>query len=252
MSNIEINDDVFLLTDSEYRYVITYENVQLYEVVNRDAELTKILKSLVFNERKESHFSKNFVINVDRIACFVAIRRRMKIEIDSTERQQSIFASMKTEIDSIVRRRSILASTSHDAISSFFFKKNKKLRRRISKTKKLDEAINVKRTRKTHDEDVKKIQTRQHENNSADRHDQNNLFDFDKNILTERDMKSKLKNIDKLFDEIKLKAIYERQNHESFNKSFSSFKTLLSQTRFESNLKKKMYVFMKSTIELLI
>ena len=252
MSNIEISDDVFLLTNSKYRYVITYENVQLYEVVNRDAKLTKISKSFVFNERKESHFSKNLVINVDRIACFVAIRRRMKIEIDSAERQQSIFAFMKAEIDSIVRQRSIFVFTFHDAISFFLLEESKKLRKRTSKTKKFDEMINVKRTRKTYDENVNEIQTRQHENNSADRHDQNNLSDFDKNILIERDMKSKFKNIDKLFDEIKFKTIYEKQNHESFNKSFSSFKTLLSQTRFESNFKKKMYVFMKSTIEFLI
>ena len=80
------------------------------------------------------------------------------------------------------------------------------------------------------------------------------LSDFNKNIiLIERDMKFEFKNIDKLFDEIKFKTIYEKQNHESFNKSFSSFRTLLSQTRFvQSDFKRKMYVFMKSTTKLLI
>ena len=58
MSNIKIDDDVFLLTDSKYRYDITYENVQLYEIVNRDAKLTRILKSFVFNEKKISFFEE--------------------------------------------------------------------------------------------------------------------------------------------------------------------------------------------------
>ena len=134
MSNTEINDNVFFLTNSKYHYVITYENVQFYEIVNRDAKLTKISKSFAFNEKEKSHLSRNLVINVDRIACFVAIRRRMKIEIDSAERQQSIFAFMKVEIDSIVRQRSIFVFIFHDAL--FFSRKKQEIAQTHFKNKK--------------------------------------------------------------------------------------------------------------------
>ena len=77
------------------------------------------------------------------------------------------------------------------------------MRKRISKTKKLDETINVKRTRKTYDENVNQVQTRQHENISIDRRDQNILFDFDKNILIERNIVTKRVDFDALNESCK-------------------------------------------------
>ena len=85
ISNNEIDDDVIRLINSKYRYVVTYDNVQFYETINRDTNLTKIDKKLVFNEKRKSFFDNDFVVETNRIVCNVAIEHqiRMKIEIES-------------------------------------------------------------------------------------------------------------------------------------------------------------------------
>ena len=139
------------------------------------------------------------------------------------------------------------------------YEESKRTRRRTSKAKKLDEESNANRMRKTHNKNVSKAQTLtdHHDKDAADHHDKNTLADPDKNnsearILTKRDIKTKLKTIDKLSDETRLKTIYEKQNRDSASRSLPSSKTLLSQARpAQSDLKKEMYDFMKSTAELL-